>query len=144
MPDSSHGCLRVVGAAILDGDTCLVAQRGANSANSACKWELPGGKVESGEPPRAALRREIREELHLEIEVGSWLARSQHTDGGLKIELDIYSAHIVAGRIQLTEHDRYGWFRAEDLDDLDWTEADRQVLPELKSVLAARRPPSIR
>ena len=51
--------VKVVGAAILDGDTCLVAQRGSDAVRCALEWEFPGGKVEAGETPHSALRREI-------------------------------------------------------------------------------------
>ena len=129
--------LRVVGAAILDGGTCLVAQRGADGGSAALKWEFPGGKVEPDEEPRAALRREIREELSLEIEVGSWLGRGRHSDGGQTVELDVFAARIVAGEIVLAQHRRCGWFSATEIGALDWAEADRPILSALGQLLIA-------
>jgi 8-oxo-dGTP diphosphatase len=129
--------IHVVGAAILDGRTCLVAQRGGGGGG-ASKWEFPGGKVEPGETPRAALAREIREELRVEIEVGEWLGRGEHTDGVVAIELDVYAARIVSGDIRLAEHRRCGWFGAGQLDALDWAAADRPLLPALERLLASR------
>ncbi len=128
--------IRVVGAAILDGATCLATQRGPGAASEAMKWEFPGGKVEPGETPRAALEREIREELAVEIEVGSWLGRGKHAGGTDAIELDVYTARIVSGEIHLAEHCRCGWFRPEEIDALDWAAADRPVLPALKRILS--------
>lgn len=128
--------LRVVGAAILEDGACLVTQRAPTAASEALKWEFPGGKVEPGESPRAALRREIREELHLEIEVGSWLGRGEHLDAERVLELDVYTARIVSGEILLAEHHRYGWYRGDEIDALDWAAADRPVLPALKGLLA--------
>lgn len=67
--------IEVVGAAIIAGDRCLVAQRSAQMSNP-LKWEFPGGKVRVGEAPKAALRREIAEELGMSIAVG------EHIGGG--------------------------------------------------------------
>ncbi len=129
--------LKVVGAAIVDGDACLVAQRGPGAAGEALKWEFPGGKVEAAETPRSALVREIREELGVEIEVGDRLGRGQAAAGGRVIELEVYTARIVSGEIRLAEHCRSGWFRAEQIDALDWAAADRPVVAALKRLLSA-------
>ncbi len=130
--------LEVVGAAILEGDACLVAQRGPSAVREALKWEFPGGKVESGETRRSALAREIHEELGVEIEVGDRLGRGQvDDDGGVRIELEVYAARIVSGEIRLVEHHQCGWFRAEEIDGLDWAVADRPVLAALKRRLSA-------
>ena len=123
--------VQVVGAAILQGGTCLVAQRSA-AMPLPLKWEFPGGKLEPGEDPREALAREIREELGLEIEVGAWLGRGASVDGGRRIELDVFEAALVAGEVRLAEHRRYGWFAAGEIDALDWAAADVPVLGALK------------
>lgn len=139
MPNDTDA-LKVVGAAILRGGTCLVTQRGPDGGSAAGQWEFPGGKVEPGEDPRAALEREVREELSLEIETGAWLGRGEHPDGERMIALDVYAATVVAGTLRLTEHRRHGWFRAEEIDGLDWAAADRPVLPALKRLLSSRKP----
>ena len=138
---SDTDAMKVVGAAILRDATCLVTQRGADGGAAAEKWEFPGGKVEPGEDPRAALEREVLEELDLEIETGAWLGRGEHRDGERTIALDVYAASIVAGTLHLREHRRHGWFRAEEIDGLDWAAADRPVLPALKRLLSSGRPP---
>ncbi|MCP3957969.1 MAG: (deoxy)nucleoside triphosphate pyrophosphohydrolase [bacterium] len=130
--------LEVVGAAIVRGDACLVTQRGPEAAREASMWEFPGGKVEPGEAPRAALEREIREELHLDVEAGSWLGHGTHVDDQVVIELDVFLATITGGEIRLTEHYRYGWFTTEQLDGLDWAPADRPILPALAAFLRGR------
>lgn len=122
--------VQVVGAAILQGGTCLVAQRSVTMPLP-LKWEFPGGKLEPGEDPRQALVREIREELGVEIEVGVWLGRGESVDGRRRIELDVFEAALVAGEVRLAEHRRYGWFGADEIAGLDWAAADVPVLGAL-------------
>lgn len=126
--------LHVVGAAILERGRCLVTQRGEEMAN-ALEWEFPGGKVEAGEDPRRALAREIREELGLVIAVGDHLGRGTHHTGERRIVLDVFAARVTAGTVRLAEHHRYGWFDATTIRQLDWSVADRPVLPHLFRLL---------
>ena len=128
--------VRVVGAAILRGHTCLAAQRSAAMAEP-LKWEFPGGKVEPGEDPRQALAREIREELDLTIEVGERLGHGSHLEAGRRIELEVFAATVAGGQLRLAEHLQAGWFRASEIDGLDWAAADRPLLPALRRLLRA-------
>jgi 8-oxo-dGTP diphosphatase len=132
--------VRVVGAAILRRGECLVTQRSRRMAEP-LKWEFPGGKIEDGESPRAALAREIREELDLVIDVGRSLGSGAHDGGVRRIELEVFAAEIVSGEIRLREHRDYGWFGAADVARLDWAAADRPVLPALVRLLERRAPP---
>jgi 8-oxo-dGTP diphosphatase len=93
------------------------------------KWEFPGGKVEPGEAPEAALRREIREELGVEIEVGALLGTGSAPAGEKTIRLDVYAARLVAGEPALSEHSRIVWASAEELSAFDWAEADVPSVP---------------
>lgn len=130
----------MVGAAILQGETCFVAQRSAEMS-APLKWEFPGGKLEPGEDPRAALVREIREELALEIEVLDWLGRGVSVEDGRRVELEVFTAAVVAGDVRLAEHRAFGWFRAHEIDRLDWAAADVPVLENLKARLLASETP---
>ena len=129
--------LAVVGAAILRGDRCFAAQRNA-AGREALKWEFPGGKVEVGESPREALAREIREELGVDVRIGTWLGRGIVNGGDRHLELDVYTAVVRRGEITLREHRRAGWFRHDELDELDWAAADIPVLPRLRALLRER------
>lgn len=135
---SGGGEIHVVGAAILDGGTCLAVQRGA-AMSQPLQWEFPGGKVEAGETPQEALSREIIEELGVEIRVGELLGTGTapvSAPGGRKvIRLDVYQARIVAGTVELREHRDQRWLTAAELPQLTWAAADRPVLPRLASLL---------
>jgi 8-oxo-dGTP diphosphatase len=127
--------LQVVGAAITQGHRCLVAQRGPHGS-MAGKWEFPGGKVEPGESPAAAVAREIAEELGLQITIGPFLANGAATIGHHLISLDIYAATITPGTtttVALREHAQFTWATADQLANFDWAEAD---VPCLASVSA--------
>lgn len=129
------GAVRVVvAAAVVRDGTVLAARRTAPPA-AAGRWELPGGKVEPGEPPDAALVREIAEELGCTVEVERWLAGEAEIRPGLVLRAAV--ARLVAGEPVATEHDLLRWVGADDLDALDWLEPDRPFLAELREVLRA-------
>lgn len=115
--------IHVVGAAIVQGARCLIAQRGP-SMSLPGKWEFPGGKVEPGEAPTAALTREIAEELGLEIHVGQLLGCGTATVASRVIALDVYVASVAAGSVCLREHAQTVWATADDLPGFDWADAD--------------------
>src|SRR6185369_5089789 len=124
--------VHVVGAAIVRDGRCLAAQRGPGMRLPG-KWEFPGGKVEDGEDPRAALVREVREELGLEIAVGELLGTGSDAggDGGgrVVVRLDVYLATVSGGELRLLEHNAVRWLRLAELDAVDWAAADRPLLP---------------
>lgn len=130
--------VHVVGAAIVRDGRCLAAQRGP-AMRLPGKWEFPGGKVEDGEDPRAALAREVREELGLEIEVGELLGTGRDaggdTAGGVAVRLDVYLAVVTDGELRLLEHAAVRWLTGTELDDVDWAEADLPLLPLLRARL---------
>jgi 8-oxo-dGTP diphosphatase len=118
----------VVGAALLADGRVLAARR-----RDIDGWELPGGKVEPGEAPAAALRREIAEELDIDIEL------ADRVGGDVAINassvLRIWSARISRGTPVAREHSALRWLAADELDQVDWLPADRVLLPELRSLL---------
>ncbi|MEM1203929.1 MAG: (deoxy)nucleoside triphosphate pyrophosphohydrolase [Acidobacteriota bacterium] len=131
--------LHVVGAAILDPSRpgrCLAAQRAPHVASPGL-WEFPGGKVEDGETPEAALVREIREELDLSIVVEGWLGRGEARPGGRHVVLDVYLARRLAGTPKLTDHQRIRWIDADGIHRLRWADADVPALAALESILRA-------
>ncbi|WP_134765291.1 (deoxy)nucleoside triphosphate pyrophosphohydrolase [Nocardioides sp. 1609] len=123
----------VVGAAVVRDGRLLACRRTAPPA-AAGRWELPGGKVEPGETPEAALVREVREELGVDVTVTGWLAGSAEIAD--THELTVALATVAVWTPYPLEHDRLRWLRAGELDDVDWLEPDRPFLTELRGVLA--------
>jgi 8-oxo-dGTP diphosphatase len=115
----------VVGAAIVRDRRVLACRRTAPLA-AVGRWELPGGKVEPGETPDAALAREVREELGVQIEVSRWLA--EEAPIGVDLVLRVALAAIVHGEPKPVEHDALRWLAADELDDVDWLDPDRPFL----------------
>ena len=120
--------LQVVCAIIVQNNRVLCAQR-AENMSLPLKWEFPGGKIEPGESPENCLKREIKEELNLFIEVDKRLKSNVHTYGeGRQIELIPFLARIKGGDLQVREHKQVIWKGFHDLKNLDWAEADIPIM----------------
>lgn len=125
----------VVAAAIISAGRVLVAQRAA-PAELAGRWEFPGGKVEPGEQPAAALRRECLEELGLDVVVGARLGPSVHLDRGATLVL---FACTTGGEPVAREHRALRWCRADELDDIEWLGSNRPLLASVAAELPGVR-----
>ncbi len=95
-------------------------------------WEFPGGKVEPGEIPEAALAREIREELDTGIEVGEYLGTVEYDYPKFHLSMRNYLCTIRSGSLVLKEHEAAKWLTFEELDTVDWLPADIEVVKEIK------------
>ena len=130
--------IQVVGAAIVDGDRVLVAQRSGGRYDGC--WEFPGGKVEAEESDLGALVREIGEELGVAIVPQSFLGEvllDGVVGGGAPgaSTLRVWWARIASGRPVAHEHAQLRWVGASELEALDWIPADRPLLPAVRSLL---------
>jgi len=127
--------IRVVAAVLLRGDRVLAAQRGPNMRMPGL-WEFPGGKVEPGEGDRSALRRELREELAIEVEVGDHLATVHHPYETFEIELVAYRCHLGDSSPSAREHAALQWLARDELRSLPWSAADIGLLDAVASALS--------
>jgi 8-oxo-dGTP diphosphatase len=122
----------VVAGALISGSLLLVAQR-ARPPELAGLWELPGGKVAAGESEAAALARELREELGVEVTVGPRIGADVALNA--TTTLRAFRVNQTGGALQPNDHRALRWVGAEELDDLAWVPADRAWVGELTRAL---------
>lgn len=122
--------IRVAAAVIRDGARVFATQRGHGEYKD--YWEFPGGKLEPGETPQEALRREIREELDTEIEVREQIAAVEYDYPAFHLSMDCFRAEIVAGELTLREHEAARWLRPDELDSVPWLPADRLIIDRIR------------
>ena len=126
--------IEVVAAVIFREEKLLCVQRAEHEKEYiSSKWEFPGGKVEHGEDGIQALKREIREELHIEIQNIEFLMTVEHTYPDFHLVMHAYTCKIFSGEPVLTEHDDMKWLSVEELDQLDWAAADIPIVKYLQA-----------
>ncbi len=96
-------------------------------------WEFPGGKIEPGETPREALRREILEELDTVVAVGRKLITVEYDYPEFHLSMDCFAAEVIEGSLVLKEHEAARWLAKQELDSVQWLPADREIIELLKS-----------
>ena len=122
---------RVVAALILQDDKILACQRTRHQVMP-LKWEFPGGKIEEGEQPRDAMRRELEEELGIEATVGDEVARIVHEyPGGGSVELRFYVVRSYKGELENRIFREIRWVDRSELTTLDFLEADLTLVRDL-------------
>lgn len=125
--------INVVGAVIVRDRSILCAQRGPGGS-LAGYWEFPGGKIEPGETARAALEREIAEELECTVAVGDELTTTVHEYDFGVVTLMTFWCELQKGTPRLTEHAEVRWCLPSELEGLDWAPAD---VPAMRMIVAS-------
>jgi len=122
---------RVVAALIVKDDLILACQRTRHQPMP-LKWEFPGGKIEDGEQPRDAMRREIEEELGIVADVGVEVARIVHEyPGGGSVELRFFEVRHYQGEVENRIFREIRWVTRKELLGLDFLEADLTLVRDL-------------
>ena len=124
--------IHVVAAIIVDDDQIFVTQRGYGDWKD--YWEFPGGKIEPGETPEAALHREILEELDTEIAVGERITTIEYDYPEFHLCMECFLAHIIDGSLVLKEHKAARWLKKNELDSVKWLPADQTIIELLKQL----------
>jgi 8-oxo-dGTP diphosphatase len=124
--------IEVVAAIIIHEGRILCVKRGpAKYDYISGKWEFPGGKVEVGETKKVALVREIKEELHMDITVDTFLTTVQHSYPDFHLTMHSFLCSCASNELTLTEHTDFKWLRKHELSELDWAGADVPLLSKL-------------
>lgn len=119
----------VVAAAICHNNKILCMQRGKTKFDyTAYKWEFPGGKIESGETPQEAIKREIMEEMSMDIRVGNTICTVENEYPDFSITMQVFWCDVDSPAFDLKEHNAFKWLSKDDLPSLDWAEADKKVV----------------
>ena len=124
----------VVTGLIQRGEEVLIGLR-PEDKNLPGVWEFPGGKIEPGESPEQALKRELLEELAIDVEVGPLQFASTHQYGEVGILLLFYQIKFWKGQPQAAHHTDIKWIHKNDLKDLDLPEANHKVLTQIIDAL---------
>lgn len=126
--------INVVAAVIMKDGKVFATQRGYGEFKDG--WEFPGGKVEAGESPEEALRREIREELEVEVNVGDLIDTIEYDYPAFHLSMKCYACTISGGSPHLLEHEAARWLSADQLDSVAWLPADITLIPKIAGQLA--------
>ena len=123
----SKRTIEVVAAIIIRDGKLFATQRGYGEWKD--WWEFPGGKIELGELPENALKREIREELATEIEVGDLLTTVEYDYPKFHLTMHCYLCSIISGQLLLLEHEDARWLTKDNLNSVRWLPADLEIIP---------------
>ena len=125
--------IEVVAAVIRRGNEIFATQRGYGEFKD--WWEFPGGKMEAGESPEEALKREIREELDATIEVGELIQTVEWDYPSFHLTMHCFWCELACEALHLNEHEAAAWLSADNLGTVKWLPADRDILVEIGKVL---------
>ena len=125
----------VVAALIWKESRFLICQRPAHKTRGLL-WEFVGGKVEPGETPQQALKREIMEELNTEIEVGELIDTIEYDYPTFHLSMDCFWAKVSVGELELKEAEAAKWLTKDELDSVAWLPADITLIGKIKECMS--------
>ncbi len=126
--------IEVVAGIVCRENKILATQRGYGEFKDG--WEFPGGKLEAGETRVEALKRELREELDMEVVVGDLLETVEYDYPQFHLTMHCYLCQLVKEEFVLKEHEAARWLGKNQLDEVAWLPADEGIVEKLKSILA--------
>ena len=110
-------------------DIIFATQRGYGEFKDG--WEFPGGKIEEGETPQEALKREIMEELDTEISVGELIDTIEYDYPTFHLSIDCFWCEVIKGNLVLKEAEDAKWLKKNELDKVDWLPADVELIGKI-------------
>ena len=132
MNEKKH--VKVAAALLFNNGKIFAAKRGASPyPDIAHKFEFPGGKIEAGESGEAAVKRELAEELDMDVKVGGLYACQTFEYPDFIITLSVYECEMLS-RFVLKEHESYAWMAPADLKEDEWAPADADIIGTIRRV----------
>lgn len=129
--------INVVAAVICDNintpKKIFATQRGYGEFKGG--WEFPGGKVEEGETPQEALKREIMEELATEIKVGDYIKTVEYDYPKFHLSMQCFWCEVVSGNLELKEHEAARWLQKEQIYEVEWRLADVSLVEKIRQIV---------
>ena len=125
--------IRVTAAIIELENKILIAQRKAKDSLFGGLWEFPGGKIEDGETPKECMARELKEELEIEVEVGTLITSNEHRYPDGIFELLVYRVQHIYGNFILNDHDEIKWITIDELSNFEFPPANTPIINYLKN-----------
>ena len=129
--------IEVVAAIIRKDDKIFATQRGYGEWKD--WWEFPGGKLEAGETPEEALKREIHEELSAEISVDEFLCTVEYDYPQFHLTMHCYLCSLMTDSLHLNEHEAAKWLTKDELNSVKWLPADVELISHLRCLKEERR-----
>lgn len=125
--------IEVVAAIIHRDGAYFATQRGYGEFEG--MWEFPGGKIEPGESRESALKREIQEELGIDITIDKFLCTTDYDYPSFHLTMHCYLCSVKSGEIKLLEHKSARWLTVELLDSVEWLPADKEMVDKLNNII---------
>jgi len=117
-----------VTAAIINNNGKILIAKRSQRKHLGGYWEFPGGKIEPNETPEVCLKREIAEELKINIHIDSFFTENEYSYDKVRISLKSYLCTFISGEIQLIDHDEVRWVNIEQLNSFNFAPADRPIV----------------
>jgi 8-oxo-dGTP diphosphatase len=121
--------ISVVAAIIIKDNKVFATQRGYGEFKD--WWEFPGGKIEAGETPEQALKREIEEELDTVISVDKYITTVDYDYPSFHLNMRCYICHVIKGKLDLLEAEQAKWLTKKDINSVNWLPADKIIIPDI-------------
>ena len=125
--------LKVTCAIIIRNEKILIVQNNSDSDHP-FQWEFPGGKINIDETPENCIKREIWEELEIEIEISRKMNSVEFDYGIKQIVLIPFLCSIKKGKIKLNEHTAFKWININELNEIDFSGADKKLIQEKQNI----------
>jgi 8-oxo-dGTP diphosphatase len=123
----------VVAAIIINHKNEILIARRKPEKSQGGLWEFPGGKIEQGETPEESLKRELKEEMNIEVEIYNYFGENIHHYEKISIRLIAYKCRLLSGDFTLTDHDKIQWINYRDFEKYQFAPADIPLVSKLLS-----------